>query len=241
MRLSPPLLVAALLLALAAGFWIGRQDAESAANADSRSANTESDATESGEVGSSTAEGHASTSDPARSAQAILVQDADASDSQFAPEVSAPSIAPSRPGQARITEQSLLSDGGVRHETAQLLEKDASFQGILSGLSRAADAQSLEKTRIYRERLASELKQNPAFAVDSIICGKHLCVASVLGPADQAEIFNNLLTNDSKEAKAYAVLNAVVPRPGNAEVFENRLLFTIDPAYNGIVIMDPRR
>jgi hypothetical protein len=135
---------------------------------------------------------------------------------------------------ATPTERRLLGEEGLDRTNIDRLLKDPHFDRVLDGLSREADADSLEMTRLYRQRLDGSFKNDPRFSIKRMQCGAHLCVATATGPVGEDDAFGELIVADARAPMLYGLLNSSVQNAGNSSIAEHRVIFTIDPRYAGI-------
>jgi len=230
MRKSVLLVPVVVMLALGAGFWMGRTqtaastpDAPATASTDAgRDANSEAGAGARDYANEDAISAGTTSTDP--SAGSLVMPSAD--DASTPP--------PPRP--ASPTENRLLGARGLRGADEENVLLNPHFGQIIDALSREATADSLEMTRLYRERLALNLKPDPHFQIDRMACGAHLCVVTATGPVDQEQALSELMMAQTKGPKWYAAMPASLPPQGNATTTAYHLIFTIDPKYNSIEV-----
>jgi hypothetical protein len=155
----------------------------------------------------------------------------------LAPAAGSPPLPPPPPRPASPTENRLLGAHGLRAEDMQNALMNPHYGQLIDSLSREASADSLEMTRIYRDFLASGMKADPRFRIERMACGAHLCVLSATGPVGQDDAFANFLAGSDQKnpanPKVYAVMPGSLPPTGSATSTEYRMIFTIDPKFNG--------
>jgi hypothetical protein len=235
MRKMIPLAILALLL-LAGGFWFGRQSAHADRTQAASPAQAEASATTAGDEGAASAADLTTNAPaaPAGSPMTTMPEPATAENGSTAL-ASGPIPAGSSPPP---TERQLLDSRGLRADIAQLAVDHAHFDQLVAALAHSADADSLELTRLYHDRVTRMLAVDPRFRVDNIACSTRLCAAIASAPAGLETTLDAAYQVHDQGPRFYAIINGSVPKPGDPANAEYHLLFTIDPKLNAFTVGD---